>query len=79
MVIHPDDPPTAPFFGDAAADTVAMDFRVGGHVRCIMGALKGMEGVVTATRTDGRLLVRVAEGFFVEVPRICLRNIKPGG
>ena len=79
MAVHPDNLPTSPFFGDAVADTVAMNFRVGGHVRCIMGELKGMEGVVTATRSDGRLLVCVAEGFFVELPRICLRNIEPGG
>lgn len=56
-------------------DTLAIDVRVGGHVRCIMGALKGVEGVVTATRTGGRLLIRVAMGMYLEVPRICVRVV----
>jgi hypothetical protein len=56
-------------------DTVALKFRVGGVVKCIMGELRGLEGVVAGTRSEGRLLVRVATGVYIEVPRICLRNV----
>jgi hypothetical protein len=55
-------------------DTLTMGFSVGGHVQCVMGDLKGMVGVVAATRTGGRLLVRIAQGVLIEVPQICLRN-----
>ena len=58
-------------------DTAYMDFPVGKCVVCFMGELKGLEGVVTATRTGGRLLVRVRKGMFVELPRICLRCANP--
>ena len=58
-------------------DTAAMDFPVGKCVVCFMGELKGLAGEVTATRTGGRLLVRVRKGVFVELPRICLRCADP--
>ena len=58
-------------------DTLTMGFAVGGHVRCVMGELKGMVGIVAAPRTGGRLLVRIAQGVLIEVPQICLRNSPP--
>jgi hypothetical protein len=60
------------------SDTIAIDFRVGGRVRCMMGVLKGIEGVVAATRSNGRLLIRVVPGIYVELPRVCLEAIGPG-
>ena len=57
------------------SDTQALDFKLGSSVRCVMGELKGLEGTVVATRASGRLLVRVAKGVLIEVPRVCLRNI----
>jgi hypothetical protein len=72
MSIHRQNPSTAIAFDDS--DTIAIDFRLGARVRCILGDLKGLEGAVAATRTGGRLLVRVAKGVLIEVPRICLRT-----
>ena len=56
-------------------DTAAIDLRVGGRVRCITGALKGIEGVMVATRTGGRVLIAIAEGVYVELPRICVQRV----
>ena len=44
------------------SDTAILEIRIGGRVRCIMGELKGCEGVVTATRTCGRVLICIAMG-----------------
>jgi hypothetical protein len=60
-------------------DTVAMDFPLGGRVKCVMGALKGVSGVVTGSRSGGRLLVKVAYGVLIELPRVCLRRLEPSG
>ena len=60
-------------------DTDAIKVRVGGHVRCIMGELKGVTGTVVATRTGGRVLIRLAEGLYVEAPSICLRPVDVPG
>ena len=56
-------------------DTAMIDIRVGGRVRCIMGALKGVQGVVKAARTGGRVLICVATGVYLELPRICVQRI----
>jgi len=56
-------------------DTQAIDFRVGGRVRCIMGELKGIAGVMVATRTGGRVLIRHAEGFYIQLPRIGVERV----
>jgi hypothetical protein len=57
-------------------DTLALNVRVGGRVRCISGKLKGVEGVVTATRTGGRALIRLAAGVYLELPRVCLERVE---
>jgi hypothetical protein len=40
-----------------------------------MDELKGIQGVVTATRTGGRVLIYVARGVYLELPRICVQRI----
>lgn len=52
-------------------DTDHLTFKVGERVLCTFGALKGVEGEIAALRTGGRLLVKVANGLYVELPRIC--------
>ena len=51
------------------ADTDAINVPVGGRVRCIMAELKGAEGVMVATRTLGRVLIRIADGVFGHHPQ----------
>jgi len=57
------------------SDTAAIQLSVGGRVRCITGRLKGVEGVVEATRTGGRLLVRISKGVSLELPGICFQRL----
>jgi hypothetical protein len=56
-------------------DTAAIHVRVGGRVRCIMGTLKGIEGVMVATRSGGRVLIAIAKGVYLELPRICVQRV----
>jgi hypothetical protein len=56
-------------------DTAAIDVRVGGRVRWIMGPLKGIEGVMVAPRTGGRVLITIAKGIYLELPRICVQRV----
>lgn len=56
------------------ADTVALEFKAGDKVCCVVGELKGMKGVLAAHRARGRILVRLADGFYIELPRFCVRR-----
>lgn len=66
------DPSTARIFDDS--DTMSLHFPLGARVRCVMGDMKGLEGTVVGTRTGARILVRVARGVLIEVPRVSLRD-----
>ena len=57
-------------------DTVMLTVRVGDPVCCVVGEMKGLEGVVVASRAAGRVLLKVAEGMYVELPRICVKKQK---
>lgn len=56
-------------------DAAMIDIRVGGRIRSIVGELKGIQGVVTATRTGGRVLICVATGVYLELPQNCVQRI----
>jgi hypothetical protein len=55
-------------------DTDHLIFKVGDQVHCTFGAMNGVKGEVVARRTAGRLLIKVAPGLYVEVPRICVEK-----
>jgi hypothetical protein len=57
-----------------ASDTAALNFQEGENVVCAIGELKGQKGVLVANRADGRVLIRIAQGTYVELPRICLQK-----
>lgn len=63
----------------ASEDTMAINLHVGGRVRCITGELKGVEGEMVATRTEGRVLIRLATGVYLELPRICVQGVDSRG
>ena len=58
--------------GLAKRDTIGWKFSLGDRVVCVVGKMKGLKGVFVANRSDGRVLIRVGKGTYVELPRICL-------
>jgi hypothetical protein len=59
------------------SDTVVLNFTLGDCVVCAFGEMKGQKGVLVANRADGRVLIRVAQGTYLEVPRICIQKANP--
>lgn len=59
------------------SDTLALDLQTGGRVRCTVGDLKGVGGLMVATRVDGRVLIRIGRGTYIELPRFCVEGAKP--
>ncbi len=62
--------------GRAGGDTVCLSVAPGQRVRVVAGLLDGSEAVVVRQRTNGRVLVRVQEGVYVEIQQFCLEKIK---
>jgi hypothetical protein len=61
------------------ADTVALEFKVGDQVCCGVGDVKGLKGTIAAHRAEGRILVRLGGGLYVELPRFCVCRDEDGG
>ena len=61
--------------GKAEADTVCLSVSRGEHVRVSAGAMKGAEAIVVLQRTDGRVLVRLRQGVFLEIHAFCLEKV----
>jgi hypothetical protein len=59
------------------SDTMALNFMPGDRVVCAFGEIEGLKGVLVASRTDGRFLIRIAEGMYVEVPRVYVQMDNP--
>jgi hypothetical protein len=57
------------------ADTLAFGLNVGCEVRCLAGPFKGVTGVLVEVRAGGRVLVRVVQGIYIEVPRFCVERL----
>jgi hypothetical protein len=58
------------------SDTIALEVGVGEDVECVLGQLKGVRGKLVARREGGRVLVRLAPGMYLEVPRFCVRRCR---
>jgi hypothetical protein len=56
-------------------DTVIWKIALGERVRCIVGDLKGIKGIVVEARADSRVLIRIGRGEFIELPRICVERL----
>jgi hypothetical protein len=59
------------------SDTVVLKFTLGDCVVCAFGEMKGQKGVLVANRADGRVLIRITQGVYVELPRICIQKDNP--
>ena len=55
------------------SDTLGLNFSLGDCVVCVCGEMKGLKGSFVADREGGRVLVQLAKGMYVELPKICLR------
>jgi hypothetical protein len=57
-----------------SSDTITLDVKVGDDVECVLGQLKGVRGTLVASRSGGRVLVRLAKGMYLELPRFCVQR-----
>jgi hypothetical protein len=65
--------------GRADNDTMCLGFAPGQHVRIAAGLMSGAEATVIQQRPQGRILVRLQPGVYVEILQYCLEKIKKIG
>ena len=73
MSMEPYDPNTDAY-DDSETMTINMD--IGEEVVCLMGEVKGERGKLVANRDGGRILVRLAMGLYLELPRFCVERYR---
>lgn len=56
------------------SDTITLELRDGDEVVCLVGQLKGVRGKMVGCRAHGRVLIWLAPGMFIEVPRFCVQR-----
>ena len=62
--------------GRADNDTMCLGVSPGQRVRISAGLMEGSEAIVVQQRTQGRVLVRLQHGVYVEIYQYCLEKIK---
>jgi hypothetical protein len=62
--------------GRADSDTMCLGVSPGQRVRISAGLMEGSEATVVQQRTQGRVLVRLQHGVYVEIYQYCLEKIK---
>lgn len=62
--------------GRPDGDTICLRVSPGQHVRVIAGLLEGSEATVVKQRAQGRVLIRVQRGVYVEIQQFCLEKIR---
>lgn len=65
--------------GRADNDTMCLGLTPGQHVRITAGLMSGAEATVVQHRPQGRVLVRLQPGVYVEILQYCLETIKKIG
>jgi hypothetical protein len=65
--------------GRADADTRCLGVAPGHRVRIAAGLMSGAEAVVIQQRTQGRVLVRLLQGVYLEIHQFCLERIRKVG
>lgn len=64
--------------GRAEADTHCLGVGPGQRVRIAAGPMEGAEAVVVQQRAQGRVLVRLLHGVYLEIHQFCLERIRRG-
>jgi hypothetical protein len=62
--------------GHGGGDTVCVSVSPGQPVRIMAGVMEGSQAVVVQQRSQGRVLVRLQQGVYVEIQQFCLQQIK---
>lgn len=62
--------------GRADNDTMCLGFSPGQHVRVTAGLMSGAVATVIQQRPQGRVLIRLQPGVYVEILQYCLEGIK---
>jgi len=62
--------------GRATGDTVCLGVKPGQNVRISAGLMVGSEAIVVQQRSQGRVLVRLQQGVYIEIQQFCLEKVK---
>jgi hypothetical protein len=62
--------------GRAESDTICVGVSPGQCVRIVAGLMEGSQAIVVQQRSQGRVLVRLQQGVYVEIQQYCLEKIK---
>ena len=62
--------------GRGGGDTVCVGISPGQCVRIAAGLMQGSQAIVVQQRSEGRVLVRLQQGVYVEIQQFCLEKIK---
>jgi hypothetical protein len=62
--------------GRADGDTMCLGVSPGQRVRISAGLMEGSVATVIQQRSQGRVLVRLQQGVYVEIYQYCLEKIK---
>lgn len=61
--------------GHPDGDTICLRVSPGQGVRIIAGLLEGWEAIVVKQRAQGRVLVRMQDGVYLEIHQFCVEKI----
>ena len=62
--------------GRGGTDTVCVGVSPGQSVRIAAGLMEGSQAIVVQQRSQGRVLVRLQQGVYVEIQQFCLEKIR---
>ncbi len=66
--------PTTDCFHDS--DTMTVNVSIGDEVVCLMGRMKGEHGRLVSHRAGGRVLIRLTQGLYLELPQFCVERYR---
>lgn len=62
--------------GRAESDTLCISVARGQRVRIVAGPLEGTQAVVVKPQSNGRVIVRVDQGLYLEIQQYCLEKVR---
>lgn len=58
------------------SDTICLGVSEGQRVRISVGIMEGAEAIVIQQRSQGRVLVQLQQGVYIEIYQYCLEKLK---
>lgn len=62
--------------GRAESDTLCLSLARGQRVQVVAGPLEGTRAVVVKQQSNGRVIVRIDQGLYLEIQQYCLEKVR---